>query len=483
MIRIEDVSYKYDSETNCIKNVNLHINKGEFVVLCGRSGCGKSTISRLINGLIPHFFDGKLSGDIFIDGKNTKELRLPQISSQVGSVFQNPKSQFFNTDTTSELAFGCENQGLERDETIQRIEQAVEHFKLEDLLNRNIFELSGGEKQRIACGSVYATKPQIFVLDEPSSNLDADSVKRLKEILTMLKKEEKTVVISEHRLYFLTELADRFIYIDNGEIVKEYSAKEFSDLLLNELNKLGLRTTKPQELVGCHYDNTDDKAVIEIENLTYSYSSKVALSADKINFTINSVVAVVGKNGAGKSTFLNCLCGILKAKGTVRINGEECNRKTRVKKSFMVMQDVNHQLFCDSVDAEARLNLSDEDAKIVPALLSRLNLSDKADTHPVSLSGGEKQRVAICCAIAAGKEILLYDEPTSGLDFLGMTEFASLVSEYRKNVLISFIVTHDIELILSCVDHVLHIEDGSIKDYYRLDNIGVGKIKQLAISN
>ncbi len=480
MIKIKNVSYKYDThcEKSSLNNISLNIKKGEFIVLCGRSGCGKSTISRLINGLIPHFYEGQLSGEVFVDGLNTKMSSLSQISKLVGSVFQNPKSQFFNTDTTSELAFGCENQGLPRDETLSRIERSVANFELQNLLGRDIFMLSGGEKQRIACGSVYATNPDIFVLDEPSSNLDAKSIQKLKEILKRLKEEGKTIIVSEHRFYFLTELADRFIYIQNGEIDREFSNKDFNSLTLEALNSLGLRTTKPHLLksTGTTKNISDDIAV-HIKNLSYAYKNNDALSVSDLTFNANSIIAIIGENGAGKSTFINSLCGIFKAKGEVFIASKKCSLKERIKKSFMVMQDVNFQLFCDSVDSEVKLNLSEDEARQVPNLLKRLDLAHTTDSHPVSLSGGEKQRVAICCALATNKDILFFDEPTSGLDFSGMMEFSKLVSEYSKNVLLSLIVTHDIELILSCATHILHLENGSVIDFYALDEVGESKIK------
>ena len=173
MIELKQVTFQYDNapeNAHSIRNINLTIQNGECVVLCGRSGCGKTTITRLINGLIPHYYEGVLSGYVSVDGAEIKKQKLSKISQHVGSVFQNPRSQFFNVDTTSELAFGCENQGLPKEDVLERIADAANHFCLNGLLNRSIFVLSGGEKQRIACASVYAVHPDIFVLDEPSSN-------------------------------------------------------------------------------------------------------------------------------------------------------------------------------------------------------------------------------------------------------------------------------------------------------------------------
>lgn len=182
MIECQDVSFSYlastlpDSERQAgaaLKHISCTIEDGSFVLLCGTSGCGKTTMTRLFNGLIPHYHEGTYTGSVYLDGKDTRDLSLFDISLKVGSVFQNPRSQFFNVDTTSELAFGPENHGIEEDLVRDRVKRVAAQLKLEPLLDRSIFSLSGGEKQKIACGSAAAIDPDIYVLDEPSSNLDA----------------------------------------------------------------------------------------------------------------------------------------------------------------------------------------------------------------------------------------------------------------------------------------------------------------------
>lgn len=198
MIRIENVAFSYGEENeknNGIRNINLHIKKGEFIVFCGESGCGKTTLTRLINGLIPHYYEGHLTGNVSVDGKNVSEQPIYETAKKVGSVFQNPRSQFFNVDTTSEITFGCENLGMPEEIIRKRLKETVENFQMEHLMNRNIFHLSGGEKQKIACAGVSIMEPDIFVLDEPSSNLDASSIHKLREILSYWKAQGKTIII------------------------------------------------------------------------------------------------------------------------------------------------------------------------------------------------------------------------------------------------------------------------------------------------
>ena len=173
MIEFSNINFRYagGTEAGGLVNINLIIPDGQVILLCGQSGCGKTTLTRLVNGLIPNYYEGKLSGEVLLDGKNISSLPLYETAKYVGSVFQNPRTQFFTVDSTSELAFGCENQGLPKEEIIQRVKSTAKQFDMDNLLGKNIFSLSGGEKQKIACASVSASNPPIIVLDEPSYNL------------------------------------------------------------------------------------------------------------------------------------------------------------------------------------------------------------------------------------------------------------------------------------------------------------------------
>lgn len=223
MIHMDHVTFTYQSDAaGGVRDIDLTIPEGQVAVLCGESGCGKTTV-RLINGLIPHYFEGKLSGSVHVGGKDVARQALWDTARQVGSVFRNPRSQFFNVDTTSEITFGCENLGMPREEILGRLAHTVSALKLEKLLDRSIFELSGGEKQKIACAGAFMMAPQVFVLDEPSSNLDADAILDLRQVIAYLKSLGKTVVLSEYRLYYLQGVADRYIYMKDGRIRGDYT--------------------------------------------------------------------------------------------------------------------------------------------------------------------------------------------------------------------------------------------------------------------
>lgn len=472
MIEIKNVSFHYKSgvENNGISNINLSIKEGEVVLLCGESGCGKTTITRLINGLVPHFYEGELTGEVLLKGNNIIEQPLYEISKSVGSVFQNPRSQFFNLDTTSELAFGCENLGLDSEEIEARVNSVVSSLNLDKLLDRNLFHLSGGEKQKIACGSIGAYQPDVFVLDEPSSNLDKKATDELREFILKCKKQGKTVIIAEHRIHFLKELVDRVIFMKDGQIEEIYDASTFLNLSNNELEKQGIRPLHLDELCSdCDYESEITKQY-QFTNFHYAYKKyEPTLMIDQFHVDKGSVIALIGNNGAGKSTLARCICGLEKScKGILEYEDSIRNNKQRLSTTYMVMQDVNHQLFTESVLDEVLLSMNDENKEEARQILQSLDLEHLQDLHPMSLSGGEKQRVAIASAIAANSEFVIFDEPTSGLDLRHMQEVAKWITSLQNMGKTSFVITHDPELILKCCTHVMHMSEGKIDKYYEL---------------
>ncbi|MCR4862266.1 MAG: ABC transporter ATP-binding protein [Ruminococcus sp.] len=468
---LKDVSFQYgNSDEGALHRLNLKIPKGECILLCGSSGCGKTTVTRLLNGLIPHYYEGTLEGNVSVMGKNICDTPIEDLAGIVGSVFQNPRSQFFCVDTTAEIAFGCENMGLPEAEVRRRINKTVVDMNIQKLLGRSIFNLSGGEKQKIACAGVAAMLPELIVLDEPTSNLDLDAIDELREIIRKWKAQGKTIVIAEHRLGWLSGLCDRVIYMENGGISAEFKGEAFFSLPEEKLSSMGLRAVlTAKNYLESKTGLTQIRSFegidrITLNGFTYRYGKQEALHIPELDLPKGAVIAVVGNNGAGKSTFTKCLCGLQKRfKGTVNINGKTYRSKDMMRLSYMVMQDVNHQLFAETVLEEVMLGTDDSVEQTALDILGKLNIAEYKGRHPMSLSGGQKQRAAIASALLAGKKLLVFDEPTSGLDFRSMECTAELLRSLDKDITV-LIVTHDMELIDRCCTHILHIENGGIEN-------------------
>ncbi len=462
---LRGVTFRYaNGEQGALNSLDLEIKRGECVLLCGSSGCGKTTVTRLLNGLIPHYYEGKLSGAVTVLGRDIRETAIEELAGAVGSVFQNPRSQFFCVDTTAELAFGCENMGLPEAEIRRRMDKTVSEMRIEGLLGRSIFNLSGGEKQKIACAGVAAMLPELIVLDEPTSNLDLDAIDELREVIAAWRSQGRTVVIAEHRLGWLDGLCDRVIFMENGAVSAEFAGTDFFALSTQKLNSMGLRALHTDRYflgseAGLHAIKPfSGGEVITLEGFSYSYGRQAALGIVRLELPVGSVTAVVGHNGAGKSTFVRCLCGLQKRfRGTVTLGGRRLRSKDMMRLSYMVMQDVNHQLFTETVLEEVLLGAEEGSEARADEILGKLGISRYKERHPMSLSGGQKQRVAIASALLAGKKLLVFDEPTSGLDFRSMERTAELLRSLGSTVLI---VTHDMELIERCCTHILHIENG-----------------------
>ncbi|MBQ8488299.1 MAG: ABC transporter ATP-binding protein [Pseudobutyrivibrio sp.] len=457
-VEFKNVGFSYpDTAEGTLKDISFCIKNGEFVLLVGESGCGKTTITRIINGLIPGFYGGKLTGDVLIDGKKVSDYKSYELSNVVGSVFQNPRTQFFNVDTDSEIAFGLENAGKSSEEINATLDKVTEELNIQELRNRDIFKLSGGEKQKIAFASAYASNPEIFLLDEPSANLDTVGIEGLKECLEKIKNNGTTVIIAEHRLFYLANLVDRVLYLKDGVIEREISGDEFRSMSRATLNAMNLRSNAYISL-----NETESYQIVDIlekglciRNLSVEYKKRRVFESINMDFMPGQIYCIIGNNGAGKSTLLRSICGLLSATaGDIYIDGLRMKRKDLQKKAFMVMQDVNYQLFADSVINECILGTEKSSSIWVEKILDEMGLLEYKERHPNTLSGGQKQRLAIAVSLMMDKDILLFDEPTSGLDYKNMHLCADFLNMLAQKDKVIIVVTHDEEFMECCCDRI-----------------------------
>lgn len=448
MIQFQNVSATIQG-SRILDNINLTVNDGEFVLLCGESGCGKTTLTRLVNGLIPHFVkDVEIDGTVTVEGMNIAESPMYKIAESVGSVFQNPKTQFFNTDSSAEIAFGLENIGADWDFMHKRVAKTIADLKIENLSDRSVFSLSGGEKQLLAFASVYAMNPQVYVLDEPSANLDHEAMEKLRRILETVKKSGHTVLIAEHRLSYLYGLADRIVYLKAGRIEREFTAAKFAGLSESERTAMGLRSICAEEIKISERTLMRPDASLSVHQLSVKRKKRIIFNNLSLPADDGDIIGIVGKNGIGKSTFCSSLCGLLPtAGGEVMFRGRKLSRMARTKQFGMVMQDVNHQLFSDSVKSECLSANPNATKQEIRELLSSFDLLDCIDRHPLTLSGGQRQRLAICQAILGKKKLLIFDEPTSGLDFRHMCQVTEWMKRLAQQGYILFVITHDYEFL------------------------------------
>lgn len=448
MIKFENVNVTMQGK-RILSDINLEIQDGEFVLICGESGCGKTTMTKMINGLIPHFVrDVSVDGTITVCGKNVAEMPMYEIAELVGSVFQNPKTQFFYTNSNAEMAFGLENRGVEPEYIRKRIKNTINELDIEKLEDRDVFSLSGGEKQLLAFASVYVMNPQIYVLDEPSANLDIAAMEKLSERMKVIKEKGHTVVVAEHRLAWIQKFADRIIYMKEGSIEQEFTSDEFKALSDRKRKQMGLRSIVPEQIQIPEITGNSEDAVLQICNLSCKRKKQMIFQNISLSARAGDIIGITGKNGAGKSTFCNCLCGLLKPKGgEILYQGKKLSEKARTKLFGMVMQEVNHQLFSDSVKNECMLANEEASEQEIRELLEKFDLEEYAEYHPMILSGGQRQRLAICQAVMGEKKLLIFDEPTSGLDFRHMCQVEKLMKQLSEEKYIIIVVTHDYEFL------------------------------------
>lgn len=478
---LEGVSFRYVDESeeeggvedrvagSRVDDVSFMVAPGTCTVLCGRSGEGKSTVLRLVNGLAGTFFPGAVTGVVEVCGTEVRMLSPRQRTERMGVVMQDPRSQFFMGTVGDEIAFSAENLGVEPGETLGRVQQAAVVCGVGHLLGERLSDLSSGQKQRVALAAAIACDPRVLVLDEPTSNLDAEGSAALIAILSDLKRRGVAVVVSEHRIHRFLPVADEYLCMRDGRIACRWSAEDLSALSVDEAREHGLRhplagvidgreeTRRPNVLrvsgveglttPAAECDGATRPRAWRVEGLTYRYpSTGRGIACVDASIPVGLVTVVSGENGAGKTTLAKVLCGVSREQaGRVTLDGKPVSRRERRRHSYFVMQDADYQLYAGSVADEVVLGRRVDGVLKARAweALATFDLTDLADRHPASLSGGQKQRVTLAAAYCADADLVVLDEPTSGLDGRGVVEVADWCRALARSGKAVVVITHD----------------------------------------
>lgn len=449
MITCERLKFSYDSHPDQVacQIADLMIADGECVIVCGKMGSGKSTFLRLLNGLIPEYFEGNITGSCICVGCQVGKHTVEEFSMHVGSVFQNPATQFFHQTVKDELVFPCENLGIPHDVITCRLKQVSELFGLEDILNRSLSQLSSGQQQKVAIATAFMQQPKVMVLDEPTANLDADGVAAIRKQIQVLKNAGITVILSEHRLHTVIDLADKILYFDNGKLTHHYTQQSFLMLTEDQRHALGLRTIYvPKIRSSFPNNNHDDLAPVVLKNIQFGDTKQTVMLK-------SGITGLIGKNGVGKSTFAKMIAGLEKSAHEMIVNHKVLTNKERWAYTGLVLQDVHKQLFCETVEKEILLGVTRTHK--FDEIVERLNIKHLLHKHPYTLSGGQQRAVVIANALLSDKKMIIFDEP-SGMDYHQMMAFSNLLQELKKDKLI-LLISHDEELVTTICDDVLEV--------------------------
>lgn len=509
MIEFRDSTFTYGGAPQpALRRITLRIASGEFVLVSGPSGGGKSSLCRCINGLIPHFYGGQVSGGVFVDGLDVLKHSPRDLATRVGMIFQDPENQLVTLSVDQEIAFGMENLGWPVDLIRKRLEEALDTVGIAHLRDRETHELSGGEKQKVAIAAVLALHPSVLVMDEPTSELDPKGAEEVLSIVQRLNDElGLTVILVEHRIERVAHLVDRVILLSGGRIVADGSPREMLGSsapleigvgvppiveLSGRLRRNGacgdpvpLTVKEGRPFLEARLQNgcrplPDDESrpepgepVIEVKRLWYTYPpGRTALRDVNLTFRKGEFTAIMGRNASGKSTLVKHFNGLFKpTKGSVRVNGVETSRASAAQLGRtvgFVFQNPNDHLFADTVEEEIALVLRNLDfpregiRERVEEMLRTFRLEKLRCAYPRYLSGGERQRVALASVLAARPEVLVLDEPTRGMDHRLKHELMAYLDAYRRAGRTVILVTHDVETVARYVDRVILLSEGAV---------------------
>jgi len=479
MIDVASLSFSYVSEltgdrVEALKDVDLSADAGSLTLVCGASGCGKSTLMKALTGLVPQMTPGELDGVVRINGRNLADVALTDVGHLCSSVFQNPRTQFFCDTVAEELAFCGENYGRERATLRQQSERAAKLMGISHLLEHKLTTLSGGQLQKVALACALASGAPVLLADEPTSNLDPAAISEVRAALKVLKEQGLTIVVVEHRLHFLRDLADQVLLMESGRVTRRWNGAEFFSMGQAQRRSLGLRTLvdpgPPETWVGQVQAGRQEKQVGRQENreatpsqvrlscrgLSFAYGDSPVFEGLDADFPAGQITCIAGANGVGKTTLVRVLCGLAApSSGSISLDGVPASRKTRRSACALVMQDTGRQLFSDTLAGELTIGASHASGQSGEQLLADFDLANLGERHPLSLSGGQKQRLVIAAARATGRPIVILDEPTSGVDARHLDSITATLRRIADEGAAVVVVTHDGEFAAACADRLI----------------------------
>lgn len=482
---VDNLSFRYrDRQGSAIHNLSFTANPGEVLLIAGASGCGKTTLVRCINGLVPRSYKGELSGKILVYGEEVKDWKLSQISQKIGTVLQDPERQILGTKVVNEVAFGLENLGMSREEIYSRVDEALNFLKIPHLRNRDTFSLSGGEKQKVALAGILAMRPSIVLLDEPLASLDPASAQDTLDAVRLLADQGLSMLVVEHRVEDVLRInPERIMYMSEGEIrylgdvaglskVVNYREVKLPAEDIVERARLDPPPAEIKVLPGVTNLQIEQEALVRFEDVAFGYEAEVEI-LHGINLQINrgDIIAVLGPNGAGKTTFVKHAIGLLKPKtGKVFVGGRDTHEASVAEIANMlgyVFQSPSQMLFAPTVHDELAFgptnmkHTKEEIESEVKEALKIVNLVEKENDPPLALSFGQQKRVSIASILAMRSRILVMDEPTAGQDYQNYMNFMDSILQMPGFEAIMFI-THDVDLAAIYANRVLIISDGKL---------------------
>ncbi len=490
---IENLSFQYRTRPEpAIQNISFELKPGEMLLIAGSSGCGKTTLARCINGLIPRSYRGKREGKVLLHGKDVAEMQIADMAQIVGTLLQDPERQIVASNVFNEVAFGPENLGLPRAEIVARVDQAMKRLKIEQLRDRETFNLSGGEKQKVALAGLLAMNPSILLLDEPLASLDPVSAYEALEAFRSLADEGKTVVLIEHRVEdAIAARPDRLLYMEAGQVkylgpienlpleINHREVKLPAEWVVKRVRQSGEKIDKPEFTPNV----LQGDPLVVFEDVDFRYSDETPLVLKDVNLTVRhgDLIAVLGPNGSGKSTLVKHAIGLLKpTRGRVLVDGKDTRTLSVAQIARMlgfVFQSPTHMLYAPTVREELEfgpknLGFKKEEMDLAVAeSLATVNLKGLEEYPPLGLSFGQQKRTTIAAVLAMRSQIIIMDEPTAGQDYANYTHFMDEMcrpdvdgsqSMVAANFAATLFITHDLDLAVTYANRVLLVGDKHI---------------------